>query len=193
MTVRISTDIHFDAAGVRHVFRHRARTCDAYGVLKFGPGDANLYFDSTETIDAVIAELVALRNEMAPPPPPATDDEQYRAAAGDEDDPRCKCGHPQVLHDEDGKHECHAVGPGRRCGCNRWRSAGPLDPPAEVLATMAARGMTELTAGQGGVLFGPFGPFAEDGTAGCEIAEHPDLSGPAFGEAELRRADAYRA
>jgi hypothetical protein len=72
MTVRISADIHFDAADLSHRFHPLAEgKCSAYGVLKFGIGEGNVYFDSPEKIRAAIAHLVALENEMtaalAPP------------------------------------------------------------------------------------------------------------------------------
>lgn len=47
----------------------------------------------------------------------------------DDEDPRCKCGHRQTLHDEDGSHECHAAA----CGCNFWRTAAPKRPVFEVV------------------------------------------------------------
>lgn len=88
----------------------------------------------------VLAKMAARgMTELAKPP--ATDSEQYRLAADDEEDPRCRCGHPQVLHDEDGEHECHAIG----CDCTAWRLADPATrlglidvmTPDEVKALLA--------------------------------------------------------
>lgn len=65
MTVRTTADIHFNAADVHHKWHPEAEH-GAYGVLKFAWA-ANLYFHAPAEIDAVIAELVALKQEMDPP------------------------------------------------------------------------------------------------------------------------------
>lgn len=69
MTVRVSAGIHFSEADVSRNWHPADDKCHAYGVLKFGPGtnDANIFFGTPGQIDRVIAELVALKQEMAPP------------------------------------------------------------------------------------------------------------------------------
>lgn len=65
MATRTTADIHFDEADVHHRW-HPDSQYGAYGVLKFGSG-ANVYFQTPGQLDAVIIELAALKQEMAPP------------------------------------------------------------------------------------------------------------------------------
>lgn len=62
MTIRIQTDVTLK--GVRHRYFPGPT---AFGTIEFGEGGNRLYFGETADIDTVIAELVALRAEMAPP------------------------------------------------------------------------------------------------------------------------------
>lgn len=66
MTVRVNALIHFDEADVHRNWHPADDNCEAYGTLKF-VGDATVFFYTTGQIDAVIAELVALKQEMDPP------------------------------------------------------------------------------------------------------------------------------
>jgi hypothetical protein len=69
VTVRVSANIHFSEDDVWHRWHPGDDKCDAYGALKFGDG-ATLYFGSEPAlVDKVIAELVALKQEMDPPVP----------------------------------------------------------------------------------------------------------------------------
>ena len=71
MTVMIGVDIHFGPDSIRHKYHPGDDKCHAYGVLKIDNGGstyANLYFDTDPAhIDKMIAELVALKQEMDPP------------------------------------------------------------------------------------------------------------------------------
>ena len=70
MTTRISADIHFGPADLRHKYHPGDDKCHAYGVLKIDSGDttgANLFFDNAAHVRAVIAELALLAAEMDPP------------------------------------------------------------------------------------------------------------------------------
>jgi hypothetical protein len=77
LTVRFSANIHFAAADVGRTFM--SGTC-GFATLDIGDRGSDsmffLHFLGPELIDAVIAELVALRNEMAPPAPVITDSER---------------------------------------------------------------------------------------------------------------------
>lgn len=87
MTVRTSALIHFGEGDVGHRWFPGDDECQAYGALKF-KNDATVFFDRPAQIDEVIAELVALRAEMAPP------GEGGVLFPAD----RCKCGHAPDSH-----------------------------------------------------------------------------------------------
>ena len=67
----IGVDIHFGPDSIRHKYHPGDDKCAAYGVLKIDNGGstyANLYFAADPAhIDKMIAELVALKQEMDPP------------------------------------------------------------------------------------------------------------------------------
>lgn len=67
MTVSVSANIHFNEDDVWHRWHPGDGNCHAYGALKFNEA-ATLFFDKPALIDKVIAELVALKQEMALPP-----------------------------------------------------------------------------------------------------------------------------
>lgn len=65
MTTSVGTQVHFDPADVGHKYKR-----GGHATLDFtGSGCTYLYlhFDTPAKIDAVIAELVALKQEMDPP------------------------------------------------------------------------------------------------------------------------------
>jgi hypothetical protein len=65
-----SLDLQPPFESIRHKWYPASGTCDAFGVLTLsGPVYAKIYFHEPAEIDEVIAELVALRAEMAPPEP----------------------------------------------------------------------------------------------------------------------------
>lgn len=119
MTTEISTDIHFDPADVRHNYHAADEKCHAYGVLKIGRGvtHANLYFEDAAGIDAAIAELVALKQEMDPPAPGCAEVNDGYICNGHDSN-----GH--VAYGPDGKvcHRWPVAEPGYRlaCGCTDW-------------------------------------------------------------------------
>lgn len=75
MTVRTTAHVHFGPADIGHHHGPGHATLDIADKI----GVLHLHFDSTGLVDAVIAELVALRREMDPPgggtdgPGPVTD------------------------------------------------------------------------------------------------------------------------
>lgn len=159
MTVRFSANIHFAAADVGRTFM--SGTC-GFATLDIGDrGSDSMFFlhfrgGGPELIDAVIAELVALRNEMAPPAPVITDSERtcdqanpmtgawchlpaphagHRDTDGETwalpepvEPDLCECGHPRAEH--------HLIPAGDRAycaycdpltGCDSFRSpAAPV-------------------------------------------------------------------
>jgi hypothetical protein len=56
-------------AGVSHKWSPASDECRAYGTLRFGTSvrGVTVYLDTPAEVDEVIAELVALKQEMAPP------------------------------------------------------------------------------------------------------------------------------
>jgi hypothetical protein len=71
MTTTAGISLHVDPTQISHHYRPADEHSDGYGTLDLGkPGyDAYMYvfFKTTAAIDIAIAELVALKQEMAPP------------------------------------------------------------------------------------------------------------------------------
>lgn len=114
--MRLMADLTIDGMGkVSHRWFPANERIDAYGILRFGEPlrGIDVYLSTPADIDAVIAELAALRAEMT--------------AAPDATAP-CECSHPNSLH-----------GPGGclrpSCGCGKFRAKAASDPePAAVVA-----------------------------------------------------------
>lgn len=170
MTTRIGASVFVDPTEIRH------DVSGDHGTLCFGPWPTvqrvDVHFDDTAGIDAVIAELVALRNEM-------TGDAALRAAD------RCTCGHPAYLHGDSvtGVHgyctKCEAD------ACNMFELAEPAaargdrDEAAPEYPAVGSAIPPENNGGMTGYIVGECGHrvAGSEWKAGFRRCEHcgPDL------------------